>query len=249
MAQWHDGKIVNRVDWNDHLFSLQFQCDQFPKFVAGQFTKVGLTQADNTVLSRPYSLVNSPNDEYLEIIAVPVEQGSLSPKLHELKIGDSVKVMSPATGFLVLNEVPQSDILFLIATGTGIGPFLSILESDEIWTKYKHVVLVYGVRHNSDLAYQQKIQKWLELKSTQFHFVPIVSRQQCADALTGRIPELIRNGDIQRSCGFEFDPITCQVMLCGNPEMIKDTLEVLSAFGLKKHLRRSPGQISVERYW
>ncbi|MDO6694893.1 ferredoxin--NADP reductase [Aliiglaciecola sp. 3_MG-2023] len=249
MAQWHDGKIVNRVDWNDHLFSLQFECTAFPKFKAGQFTKVGLIQDDNKVLSRPYSLVNSPNAEFLEIIAVPVENGSLSPKLHELQIGDEVKIMSPATGFLVLEEVPQSETLFLIATGTGVGPFISILESEEAWSKYTNVVLVYGARQNSDLAYSDKIQTWLSDKPEQFRFVPIVSREFNPNALKGRIPELIASGAIQQKCGIEFAPTTCQVMLCGNPEMIKDTLEVLSTFGLKKHLRRSPGHISLERYW
>ncbi|MFA3792754.1 ferredoxin--NADP reductase [Aliiglaciecola sp. SL4] len=249
MAQWHDGKVVNRKDWNDHLFSLQFKCAEFPKFKAGQFTKVGLTQADNTVLSRPYSLVNSPNAEYLEIIAVPVEDGSLSPKLHELQIGDEVKIMSPATGFLVLDEVPHSQTLFLVATGTGVGPFISILEGEDVWTKYTNVVLVYGARQKTDLAYSDKIQHWLSHKSKQFHFVPIVSREVNPDTLKGRIPELIEKGEIQHKCGLEFDPLICQVMLCGNPDMIKDTLGVLESFGLKKHLRRSPGQISLERYW
>ncbi|GAC13621.1 ferredoxin--NADP reductase [Aliiglaciecola lipolytica] len=249
MAQWHEGTVVNRIDWTDHLFSLQIACSEFPAFKAGQFTKIGIEQSDNSVLSRPYSLVNSPEQDCLEIIAVPVEEGSLSPKLHALEKGDSVKVMSPATGFLVLDEVPSSDVLFLIATGTGVGPFLSILDGLDIWTSYKHVVLVYGVRHLNDLAYLEKINGWLDTKSEQFSFVPIVSREKGDNVLTGRIPQLIKDGEIQRTCGFEFDPTNCQVMLCGNPDMIKDTLALLESFGLKKHLRRSPGQISLERYW
>jgi ferredoxin--NADP+ reductase len=105
MAQWLDGKVVNRTDWNDHLFSLRFSCADFPKFKAEQFTKVGVRQ-DDKILSRPYSIVSGPDDNELEIIAVPVEDGLLSPKLHTLHIGDALKIMSPATGFLILDEVP-----------------------------------------------------------------------------------------------------------------------------------------------
>ncbi|GAA0859568.1 ferredoxin--NADP reductase [Aliiglaciecola litoralis] len=249
MAQWHDAQVVNRIDWNDHLFSLQFSCLDFPKIKAGQFTKVGIEQADGKVLSRPYSLVNGPDSEILEIIAVPVEEGSLSPKLHHLAVGDSVKIMSPATGFLILDEVPKSDTLFLIATGTGVGPFLSILETQQAWTSYSNVVLVYGVRWSADLAYQDKIEQWLKQYPSQFSFVPIVSREKISGALHGRIPQLIADNQIQQHSGHMIDVSTSQVMLCGNPAMIQDSIQVLETFGLKKHLRRSPGQISLERYW
>ncbi len=107
MAQWLDATVVSRTDWNDHLFSLRFSCADFPQFKAGQFTKVGVEQ-DDKILSRPYSLVSGPDDKELEIIAVPVEDGLLSPKLHKLQIDDSLKIMSPATGFLILDEVPKS---------------------------------------------------------------------------------------------------------------------------------------------
>jgi ferredoxin--NADP+ reductase len=249
MAQWHDAKVANRIDWNDHLFSLQFDCPDFPTIKAGQFTKFGIEQEDGKVLSRPYSLVNGPDAELLEIIAVPVEEGSLSPKLHLLEIGNNVKIMSPATGFLILEEVPQSNTLYLIATGTGVGPFLSILETQQAWQSYTNIVLVYGVRWPNDIAYQDKINHWLKRYPQQFSFVPIVSRELVKNALHGRIPQLIADGSIQKKCGKTIDPQTSQVMLCGNPDMIQDCISVLESLGLKKHLRRSPGQISLERYW
>lgn len=249
MAQWHNAEVVNRIDWNDHLFSLQFHCPDFPNTKAGQFTKVGIEQDEGKVLSRAYSLVNSPDAEYLEIIAVPVEEGSLSPQLHEVKVGDTLKVMSPATGFLILDEVPHSETLYLVATGTGVGPFLSILETEQPWQTYQNIVLVYGVRLASDLAYQDKIQGWLKTYPEQFTFVPIVSRETKDGALQGRIPQLIAEGKIQQFCGNPIHPGQCQVMLCGNPDMIQQTIVELESLGLTKHLRRSPGQISMERYW
>lgn len=248
MAKWLDAKVVKRTDWNDHLFSVAFECADFPEFKAGQFTKVGIEQ-DGKVLSRPYSLVNAPGADYLEIIAVPVESGALSPQLHLLQLGDTIKVMAPATGFLTLDEVPASENLWLIATGTGVGPFLSILSAPQAWQQYQHITLVYGVRYADDLAYKSLIESWLKDKTEQFQFVAVVSREDTSDTLKGRIPELIKDQKILQKTSQSLTVQDSQVMLCGNPDMIQETINVLTEMGLKKHLRRSPGQISMERYW
>jgi ferredoxin--NADP+ reductase len=248
MAHWLDAKVVRRTDWNDHLFSLRFFCADFPKFTAGQFTKIGVEQ-DDKILSRPYSLVSGPHDHELEIIAVPVEDGMLSPKLHTLQVGDSLKIMSPATGFLVLDEVPKSRDLWLMATGTGVGPFLSILATEQVWQSYNNIILVYGARYEQDLAYVQLIEDWLKQHSGQFQFVPIVSREHKAERLHGRIPILLKTLMIQQQVGLDIHADHSQVMLCGNPAMIEEATQTLIEMGLSKHLRRSPGQISLERYW
>jgi ferredoxin--NADP+ reductase len=249
MAAWLDATVIKRIDWNSHLFSLRFECQDFPGFIAGQFIKVGLLSSDGQILSRPYSLVNSPDKDFLEIMAVPVTDGSLSPKLHLLNTGDTVKLMSPATGFLTLNEVPQSNRLFMLATGTGVGPFLSIIQNHEVWEKYQNIVLVYAARKAEDLAYLEDIRDIEKQHPKQFKFVPITSREDFPSGLFGRIPLLLKRMEIQAHSGLQIEPENSQVMLCGNPEMIKDALDTLSEFGLKKHLRRSPGQISMERYW
>jgi ferredoxin--NADP+ reductase len=248
MAQWLDTTVVNRTDWNDHLFSLRFSCAEFPQFKAGQFTKVGIEQ-DNKIISRPYSLVSGPSEHELEIIAVPVEDGSLSPKLHKLQIGDSLKIMSPATGFLILDEVPKSRDLWLMATGTGVGPFLSILATEQVWQSYENIILVYGARYDDDLAYKKLIASWSKKYPDRFCFVPIVSREDKADRLHGRIPTLLKTSVIQRQVGLDIHADHSQVMLCGNPAMIEEATQTLVELGLSKHLRRSPGQISLERYW
>lgn len=248
MAKWLDATIVKRIDWNDHLFSLACSCADFPGFTPGQFTKFGVLH-DGKVISRPYSLVNNSDNPHLEIIAVPVAEGVLSPKLHTMQPGDEIKVMAPATGFLVLDEVPDSQNLWLIATGTGVGPFLSILSGTEVWQRFDKITLVYAVRHADDLAYLDDIQRWLQAYPQRFSFIPIVSREQTPGALQGRIPTLLQSGQIQRQSSQNLTPSDSQVMLCGNPEMISSVLEVLTSMGLKKHLRRSPGQISMERYW
>jgi ferredoxin--NADP+ reductase len=248
MAQWLDAQVVGRTDWNDHLFSLRFSCEGFPQCKAGQFTKIGLEQ-DGKILSRPYSLVNAPNADELEIIAVPVADGLLSPKLHELQAGDCLKVMAPPTGFLILDEVPLSKDLWLIATGTGVGPFISMLSTAQAWQNYQNIVLVYGARWQHDLAYLPLIKQWQDEHAGRFSFVPIVSRETSEGCLLGRIPTLLATNKIQQKVGFGLNISDSQVMLCGNPQMIEHSIEVLSEMGLSKHLRRSPGQISMERYW
>lgn len=248
MAQWLDATIVKRIDWNDHLFSLVCSCAGFPGFTPGQFTKFGVVR-DGKVISRPYSLVNSNDNPELEIIAVPVEEGVLSPKLHTMQPGDEIKVMAPATGFLVLDEVPDSQNLWMLATGTGVGPFLSILAGAEAWQRFEQITLVYAVRHANDLAYLDDIQRWLHAYPQRFSFIPIVSREQTPGTLQGRIPALLQSGQIQQQSLQSLQCADSQVMLCGNPDMITRVLEVLTTMGLKKHLRRSPGQISMERYW
>ena len=249
MAQWLDATVTRRISWNDHLFSLRFECDGFPLFKAGQFTKFGIAQDDEKVLSRPYSLVNSPTEQALEIIAVPVEEGQLSPQLHKLEVGDAAKVMAPATGFLVLDEVPASEHLWLLATGTGVGPFLSILATPQVWESYEQVVLVYAARYRDDLAYQPLINTLRERYPNRFHFVPVVSREAGPEMLLGHIPPLLAQGVIQQGIGLDISAAQSQVMLCGNPAMIQDATTVLETLGLKKHLRRAPGQITMERYW
>jgi ferredoxin--NADP+ reductase len=248
MAQWLDAKVVKRIDWNDHLFSLTCSCADFPGFTPGQFTKFGVMR-DGKIISRPYSLVNSSNNPELEIVAVPVADGVLSPDLHAMQPGDDIKVMAPATGFLVLDEVPDSQNLWLLATGTGVGPFLSILSGADPWQRFDKITLVYGVRHANDLAYLNNIHHWLEQYPQRFSFIPVVSREPMQGALRGRIPALLQSGQIQQQSQQSLNATDSQVMLCGNPQMITSALEVLTDMGLKKHLRRSPGQISMERYW
>ena len=157
--------------------------------------------------------------------------------------------MSPATGFLTLDEVPKSRDLWLMATGTGVGPFLSMLATEQVWQSYENIVLVYGARYEQDLAYIPLIESWSEQYASKFHFVPIVSREHKADRLHGRIPTLLKTLSIQQQVGLNIHATHSQVMLCGNPAMIEEATQTLGELGLSKHLRRSPGQISLERYW
>ncbi len=244
---WVEGQVIKRIDWNERLFSLQIKADIAP-FVAGQFIKLSELQQGKRV-ARAYSLVNPPKTDYLEVLAIKVEDGTLSPNLHNLQVGDAIEVSSVAAGFLVLDEVPAAEHLWLVATGTGVGPYLSMLATDQLWQRFAKVVLVYGVRYIRDLAYLEELELYQRRFPQQFILQTIVTRENYSGALSSRIPEAIDDASLEQAVGLPLTAESSQVMLCGNPEMIRAALQALERKGLNKNLRRKPGQVTVERYW
>ncbi|WP_137225637.1 ferredoxin--NADP reductase [Shewanella sp. MEBiC00475] len=248
---WTTGKVIERIDWNDKLFSLRIKADIEP-FIAGQFIKLSQMRDDKRV-ARAYSLVNPPSTDYVEVLAVAVEDGQLSPDLKALKPGDNIEVSSKAAGFMTLEEVPhgalQGKHLWFLATGTAVGPFISMLATDVPWQRFEKVVLVYGVRLAEDLAYLETIKQFVKKYPQQFVFIPIVTREDYPDGLSCRIPDGISSGLIEQKAGLEINAEHSQMMICGNPGMITDAQTALIDKGLAKNLRRAPGQITVEKYW
>lgn len=246
MAQWLSGTVTANTHWTDTLFSLRVQTEAFD-FIAGQFVRLALDTADGRV-QRAYSLLNSPGDTEQEFLISTVADGSLTPLLHQLKPGDTVQVSQPASGFFILDEVPDGKNLWLISTGTGIGPYLSMLGTETPWQRFSSIILLHSVRFAAELVYQPLISQFKQRYGTQLHYQPVVTREEYAGALQQRIPELINSGILQQTCGQSLDTES-QVLLCGNPQMITETKALLEKFGLKKNLRREPGQITVEQYW
>ncbi|MDP4527793.1 ferredoxin--NADP reductase [Alkalimonas delamerensis] len=246
MAQWITAKVDENYAWHSGLCSLRLALPGFD-FVAGQFVRLGLETSEGRV-QRAYSLVNAPGAERLDFLLTPVADGKVSPRLHALKPGDEVQLTQPATGFFTLQEVPAGKTLWLMATGTGIGPYLSMLATAEPWQRFERIVLVHGVRQLQDLVYREQIQSWQQRYPSQFHYQPVVTRESHPDALQARLPGLIRTGRLQQAASANFD-LSTQVMLCGNPAMIKEVSAELESLGLRKNLRRTPGHITVEQYW
>ncbi|GGI88878.1 ferredoxin--NADP(+) reductase [Shewanella hanedai] len=245
---WVEGEVIERTDWCDNLFSLKIKVDIEP-YIAGQFIKLSQVINDKRI-GRAYSVVNAPNSDYVEVLAISVLDGLLSPNLQQLKIGDRIEVSGKAAGFMTLEEVPpQGKDLWLLATGTAVGPFISILETPEPWERFENVVLVYGVREAKDLAYKEKLLQLEKRYPNQFKLLFSVTRESYPNALEVRISTALASGEIERRLGLEITAENAQVMLCGNPEMIKDANNILLEKGLAKNLRRAPGQITIEKYW
>lgn len=246
MATWIKADVIENRRWNKDLFSLILDANVEP-FLAGQFTKLGL-EINGKLIQRAYSYINPPNSKYQEIYATRVADGLLSPSLHELEAGDTVMISKEANGFFTLNEIPQGENLWMISTGTALGPFLSILHQGEVWGRFRKVVLIHGVRFSADLSYQAEINRLKEKHSDQIIVQPFVTREPNIEALSGRITHALRDGMLERIVGFPLSP-SSQVMLCGNPHMLKDARVLLEQKGLKKNLRRKPGNITIEQYW
>lgn len=247
MADWVEGCVLERTDWTDTHFSLRVQAN-LPPYKAGQFTKLALVDGEQKV-QRAYSFVNPPSAPCHEFYIVEIPNGQLTPRLGSLQPGDAVLVAANPTGFLTLDEIPAGRDLWMLSTGTAIGPFLSILADGEVAMRFDNLVLVHGVRFGRELTYQPLLRQLAERYGERFNYVPMVSREPWQTALPGRIPAAIGSGALERRVGLGITPSQSQVMICGNPEMVRDTQGVLLERGLVKNLRRKPGQISAENYW
>jgi ferredoxin--NADP+ reductase len=188
----------------------------------------------------------------IEVLAVRVEEGQLSPQLHSLNTNDVIEVSTKAAGFMILDELAQDSCyqhLWFLATGTGVGPFISMMRTQAPWDKYQKVILAYGVRHVSDLAYLDTLEKLEQTYPNQFVFIPLVTRESYSRGLDCRIPEGIASGRLEALAKVNLAPNNTQVMICGNPDMVAEAQKLLDEKGLVKHLRRAPGQVTVEKYW
>ncbi|WP_341502298.1 ferredoxin--NADP reductase [Gallaecimonas sp. GXIMD4217] len=246
MARWLDAEVIENRAWTEQLFSLRVKAEPFD-FIAGQFVRLALELPQGRA-QRAYSLVNGPGDDILEFLVTDVDGGRLSPALHGLRAGDGIQVSQPASGFFTLDEVPDADSLWLLSTGTGIGPYLSMLATEVPWQRFRRIHLVHGVRFGADLAYRDWIANWQQARGQGLTYLPVVTREAYPGALSRRLPALIESGELEAALGDKLDN-GAQVMLCGNPDMIRDAQAALAEKGLSKNLRRKPGQVTVEQYW
>src|SRR5437879_4526683 len=240
-TQWLEAKVLENRHWTDAPFSLRVEGPGL-QFEAGQFVRLAL-DIDGERIARPFSFVNPPADRVHEFYGIVVPGGPLSPTLARLQPGDTLYLAPNPAGFLVLSEVPDAETLWLIATGTGLAPFVSILRTEAPWRRFRNVVLVHAVRYASELTYQEVI------RQTRVRYVTFVSREQAPGSLAGRIPAAIADGRLEQAAGLKLAAETSHVMLCGNPQMLKDATAALVARGMRKHRRRASGHITVESFW
>ena len=251
MSSWLEGKVLENRAWTETLFSLRVALHNGAPalpFEAGQFVRIALDLAGERV-ARPFSFANPPADPVLEFYGVVVPEGPLSPQLARLGAGDPLYIADNPAGFLVASEVPAAEDLWLVATGTGIAPFLSILRSAAPWQRYRRVILVHGARTTKELVYRDMIEEVGRKFPGRLAYVRFASRESAAATLGGRIPAAVPDGRLEAAAAAAISAERSQFMLCGNPDMLRDMTAALMARGLKKHRRRSPGQISVESFW
>lgn len=202
---------------------------------------------------RAYSVASSPYDEFIEFFSVVIPEGEFTSKVNHIQVGDSLLLNTTPFGYLTLAryQLPLPNDLWLLATGTGLAPFLSILKTIEVWQQYQRIILVYSARTSQELAYQAEISSIKSIygdNGAAFVFLPIVTREADYAGEKARIPNLILSGKLTQLVGQKLDKERSHVMLCGNPQMVEDTKEALKSIGLTMN-RRGEGNIAVENYW
>ena len=270
--------VLSKTTWTPNLFSFTVSRPDSFKFTAGQFVRLGVNpsqlnyykqlsavanaddeELDETLdedIFRAYSIVSSPFDEILEFFSIVIPDGAFTSQLQHLEVGDELLLNTMPFGFLTLAryQKPLPKDLWLLATGTGLAPFLSMLQDLKTWEDYEHIVLAYSARSAEELAYIEKIESLQEdfgslvENPAKLIFIPIVTREPVEGALTERLPKLLLDGTLQARAGIDLDIDSTHVMLCGNPEMVEDTKETLKSLGLVMN-RRGEGNIAVENYW
>lgn len=247
MTTWVKGIVVEAHHWTDNLFSLRIDAS-IGESRAGQYTWLGL-DLDGERVSQPYSLLSAPGEQPLEFFFYTYEEGDLSSALSRRKAGDTVWVKQQPEGTLTLEHVASTELLCLIATGTGVAPFIAMLQTDEPWQRFDHVVLVYAVRQAADLCYTSLFEDLQRRFPERFTLVPFISREQVAGSIHGRIPASLLSGELEKFMGKSLTPESSHVMLCGNPGMVQDTIAALTDRAFSPNTPDQQGQLSYESYW
>jgi ferredoxin--NADP+ reductase len=247
-------RITGIRPWTPHLFSFKTTRYRGYRFEPGQFARLGLRKEDGTIVWRAYSIVSANYDEHLEFYSIVVPGGEFTSRLSALEEGDEIYVEKMAYGFLTTARFESGKDLWMLSTGTGLAPFISILYDFAVWEQYENLVLVHGVRHRNELAYEELIRGLAdhELLGETVHklrYVQAVTRERVPGALHGRVTTLIETGALERQVGLPLDPDRSRIMICGNPEMVDDSRKLLTDRGYQLSRRGKPAHLAVENLW
>ena len=251
-SKYSTEKILSVHHWNDTLFSFKTTRQDGLRFENGQFVMIGL-EVDGRPLARAYSVASPNYDEHLEFLSIKVQNGPLTSRLQHIKVGDELLVSRKPTGTLVIHDLKPAKNLYLFSTGTGLAPYMSLIQDIEVYDRFEKVILVHGVRKINDLAYKDFIENDLpnneffgkEIRN-QLIYYPTVTRESFKNE--GRLTDLIKSGKLFDDIGLsKMNPIDDRAMICGSPEMLKDTQDLLDSMDFKVSPRiGEPGDYVIE---
>lgn len=236
MAAYAPARVTAVKHWNDRLFSFRTERNPSFRFENGHFTMVGLEVEGRPAL-RAYSIASANYEDQLEFLSIKVPDGLLTSRLQHIAVGDEVLLGQKPVGTLTLTDLHPGRCLYLLATGTGLAPFMAIVRDPDAYARFDKVVLVHGVRHVSDLAYRHYLTQELpnheylgDAVREQFHYFPTVTREPFENV--GRITTLLESGALQERIGLPaLDPALDRAMLCGSLDMLRDLSALLDARG------------------
>lgn len=262
--------VTHRIDVAPDLMILRVASDgwELPDFVAGQYAVLGLPASaprcpgsdpegrpadPDKVIRRAYSIASSSvARQYLEFYIALVRSGELTPRLFMLRVGDGMQLGRKITGMFTLDHVPPEAHVVLLATGTGVAPYMSMIRTALAAGGPRRFAVIHGARHSWDLGYHAELMSLAHV-CPRLTYVPVVSRPDEEPipwgGRSGRCQSVWSDRLLDETWGFHLDPTNTHVFLCGNPAMIADTKSMLAGEGFQEHSRKSPGQIHVEEYW
>ena len=251
-SKYSTEKVLSVNHWNGTLFSFKTTRQDGLRFENGQFVMIGL-EVDGRPLARAYSVASPNYDEHLEFLSIKVQDGPLTSRLQHIKVGDELLVSRKPTGTLVIHDLKPAKNLYLFSTGTGLAPYMSLIQDIEVYDRFEKVILVHGVRKVDDLAYKDFIENELpkneffgdEVKNKLIYY-PTVTREAFKNE--GRLTDLIKSGKLFKDIGLEkMNPADDRAMICGSAEMLKDTQDLLDSMNFKVSPRiGEPGDYVIE---
>jgi ferredoxin/flavodoxin---NADP+ reductase len=252
MSAFIEERVLSVRHWTDRLFSFTTTRDAAVRFSNGHFTMIGLRVNDKPLL-RAYSIASANHEDHLEFLSIKVNDGPLTSRLQHIQVGDTIVVGRKPTGTLLVDYLLPGQRLYLLATGTGLAPFMSIIRDPATYEKFEQVVLVHGVRTVDELAYHDTITEHLphheflgDVIAGQLLYYPTVTRESFRHM--GRIPQLIESGKLFTDLGLPpLDPAKDRAMICGSAAMLKDLKHLLEGRGFKEGNTSTPGDFVIER--
>ncbi|CAL4324812.1 FAD-binding oxidoreductase [Buchnera aphidicola] len=250
MTKWIPAKIKEIKYWKKNLLNLVLKAS-INKFIAGQFSKILLKNSKKKIkIQRAYSFVNPPSTNRIEFYITLIKKGKMSEELKILNKNTKIFITKNSFGFFTLNEIPSYQNLWMCSTGTAIGPYFSILQEKKDTERFSKIILIHSVRYFSDLKYLNVIKKLKKIYQKKLIVLITISREKKHGFFSERIPNLLLNKKIEKYTNLEMNYKNSHVMLCGNPNMVKDMFHILQKKKkMTKNLRKKPGNITRENYW
>ncbi len=240
--------------WSPRLLSFRLAREPGFRFVPGQFARLGLTQTSGVPVWRAYSMASATWDDYLEFYSIIVPDGAFTSRLQQLVVGDSVMIENQPFGFFTTNRFADGRDLWLLGTGTGLAPYLAILQDENTWQRFARLILVHCARTAEDHAYREEIAAlrdhplWAE-HGHKLIYQPVATREALPGVLRARIPDLLRDGTLEAQLGVPLTLQDSRIMICGSPAMVHDTHKALLERGFRLSRLAAPAQIAVENAW